>query len=163
VGAPCFAQRFYEDEEAMRLADAAIAFVVGRTSSLSGEPLRNSPAILAWELCNEPRGDSKHAAYLAWLRRAAALVKRLDPHHLLTIGSEGATPFADAGVDVLQVRISRDLICHWSALDLPPASPRRTAGPRAARGRPDDDPRVAAELGLARAAPISHDLPLTSP
>jgi mannan endo-1,4-beta-mannosidase len=124
VGAPCFAQRFYEDEEAMRLADAAIAFVVGRTSSLSGEPLRNSPAILAWELCNEPRGDSQHAAYLAWLHRAAALVKRLDPHHLLTIGSEGTTPFADAGVDVLQVRISRDLICHWSALDLPSASPR---------------------------------------
>ena len=139
VGAPCFAQRFYEDEEAMRLADAAIAFVVGRTSSLSGEPLRNSPAILAWELCNEPRGDSQHAAYLAWLHRAAALVKRLDPHHLLTIGSEGTTPFADAGVDVLQVRApvtsSATGLPSTSPrppLDLPSTSPRRTAGPRAA-------------------------------
>ena len=30
------------------------------------------------------------------------LVKHLDPNHLLLIGSEGATPFKDAGIDVMQ-------------------------------------------------------------
>jgi hypothetical protein len=97
-----FAARFYEDEAAMAMADAAVAYVVGRVSSLTGAPLATSRAILGWELCNEPRGDRRHAAYLLWLRRAARLVKRLDPNHLLLIGSEGATPFKDAGVDVLQ-------------------------------------------------------------
>ena len=58
--------------------------------------------LFGWELCNEPRGDRRHAAYLIWLRRAARLVKRLDRNHLLLIGSEGATPFQDAGVDVMQ-------------------------------------------------------------
>jgi len=97
-----YASRFYDDEEAMDLADAAIEHVVGRTSSLSGEPLARSPAILAWELCNEPRGDSRFASYHAWLQRAAALVKRLDPNHLVAIGSEGTTPFDNVGVDVLR-------------------------------------------------------------
>ena len=36
------------------------------------------PAILGWELCNEPRGDRRHAGYLLWLRRAARLAQHLD-------------------------------------------------------------------------------------
>ena len=39
-----FAARFYEDEAAMAMADAAIAFIVGRVSSLTGAPLAESPA-----------------------------------------------------------------------------------------------------------------------
>tara|TARA_B100000795_G_scaffold253409_1_gene223570 strand:+ start:1141 stop:1317 length:177 start_codon:yes stop_codon:yes gene_type:complete len=39
-----FAARFYEDEAAMAMADAAVAYVVGRVSSLTGAPLAESPA-----------------------------------------------------------------------------------------------------------------------
>lgn len=39
-----FAARFYENEAAMALADAAVEYVVGRVSSLTGAPLAESPA-----------------------------------------------------------------------------------------------------------------------
>ena len=46
---------------------------------------------MAWELANEPRceGDFSGSALQAWAERAAEFLKSLDPHHLVTLGSEG--------------------------------------------------------------------------
>ncbi|KAK1977014.1 mannan endo-1,4-beta-mannosidase C [Colletotrichum cereale] len=62
---------------------------------------RDSPAIMAWELANEPRcgadavrnlprsADCDPARLAAWIAEMSAHVKSLDPHHLVTWGGEG--------------------------------------------------------------------------
>ncbi|KAF8030279.1 hypothetical protein BT93_E2659 [Corymbia citriodora subsp. variegata] len=48
-------------------------------------------AIFAWELMNEPRGESGSSAPLlqSWITEMAAYIKSLDQRHLVTIGVEG--------------------------------------------------------------------------
>ncbi|TDZ18309.1 putative mannan endo-1,4-beta-mannosidase C [Colletotrichum orbiculare MAFF 240422] len=62
---------------------------------------KDSPAIMAWELANEPRcgadgvrnlprsGDCTPARLGAWIEEMSAYVKSLDGHHLVTWGGEG--------------------------------------------------------------------------
>ena len=65
---------------------------------------KNSPAIMAWQLANEPRcggdkarnlprsADCDHKRIIAWVKDISAYIKKLDPCHLVSIGSEGAFP-----------------------------------------------------------------------
>lgn len=52
---------------------------------------RDDPTIMAWELINEPRcnGDFSASKLQAWIEQTAEFFKSIDPHHLLTVGSEG--------------------------------------------------------------------------
>jgi mannan endo-1,4-beta-mannosidase len=47
---------------------------------------------MSWQIGNEPRAFSKEAlpAFEKWLAEASALIRKLDPNHLISIGSEGA-------------------------------------------------------------------------
>jgi mannan endo-1,4-beta-mannosidase len=87
---------FYSSTEAVRLYHDYVRAVVGRTNSITGRPYRDDPAIMAWQLANEPRpGGSEEvaqrqmSAYLAWIRGTAQLIKSIDPNHLVSTGSEG--------------------------------------------------------------------------
>jgi len=71
--------------------------VVGRTSSVTGQAYRDDPTIMAWQLANEPRPGGTEAfglanlpTYYRWIGETAAYIKALDPHHLVSTGSEGA-------------------------------------------------------------------------
>jgi mannan endo-1,4-beta-mannosidase len=46
---------------------------------------------MAWELANEPRPmrSTAYAAYRQWVASTAALIKSIDPDHLVTTGTEG--------------------------------------------------------------------------
>ncbi|KAI1862583.1 uncharacterized protein JN550_010108 [Neoarthrinium moseri] len=49
-----------------------------------------SPAILAWELANEPRCNGCSTSVLYnWAKSTSAYIKSLDPNHLVTMGDEG--------------------------------------------------------------------------
>ncbi|KAL5361223.1 putative mannan endo-1,4-beta-mannosidase C [Aspergillus floccosus] len=63
---------------------------------------RDSPAIMAWELANEPRCGADGVRNLprsadgcspelitAWIDEMSTYIKKLDPHHLVTWGGEG--------------------------------------------------------------------------
>ena len=77
----------------------------------------DDPTIMAWELGNEPRPmrAASNDAYRAWVASAAAYIKSLDPHHLVTVGTEGVAStedlqlyediHADPHVDYLTVHI----------------------------------------------------------
>lgn len=94
-----FTAQFYTNPKAMDLLRDHIRFVVNRVNSISGIPYKDDPTIMAWELANEPRGIQHAEAYRKWIASSAALIKELDPEHLVTIGSEGATSSAYAGTD----------------------------------------------------------------
>lgn len=65
--------------------------IVGRVNSLTGLAYRDDPTIMAWQLANEPRGVFRPRAFRRWIKRAATLIRSIDPNHLLSIGSEGNT------------------------------------------------------------------------
>ncbi len=85
--------RYWHSATAQELSMQTIQQLVGRTNTLTGLPYSQSPAIMAWELSNEPRpfaNDSlTRALFLQGMAAQAAEIKRLDPNHLVTTGSEG--------------------------------------------------------------------------
>ncbi len=84
-----YAALFYTNEDAMRMADDAIRHLVLRTNTVTGRPYRDDPAIMAWQLGNEPRGFQNSDAYVLWADRTAGLLQALDPNHLVSLGGEG--------------------------------------------------------------------------
>ncbi|MDR0710970.1 MAG: cellulase family glycosylhydrolase [Prevotellaceae bacterium] len=65
--------------------------VINRTNRYTGKKYVDDPAILSWQVGNEPRALSKDvkAAFAKWLKEATTLIRSLDGNHLISIGSEG--------------------------------------------------------------------------
>ena len=87
---------FYTNAAAQAMYRRYIAMLLDRTNTVTGRKYRDEPAIMAWELANEPRpgerendNDAVFAAFLAWVESTSAYIHSLDPHHLVTTGSEG--------------------------------------------------------------------------
>lgn len=58
---------------------------------------KQSPAIFAWELANEPRCTGCETSVVTgWASDTSAYIKRLDPAHMVTLGDEGWFAPADA-------------------------------------------------------------------
>lgn len=85
--------QFVQNDKAKEFAANHVKYIVSRTNTVTGKPYTESPAILAWELANEPRafaGDSiTKACFAQWVKDQASLIKSLDPNHMVTTGSEG--------------------------------------------------------------------------
>lgn len=86
-----YASKFVRNDSAKALATNHIRNIVGRTSSLTGKPYAESPAIMAWQIANEPRAfsDESKRDFADWIHRTSRLIKEIDPNHLVSIGSEG--------------------------------------------------------------------------
>lgn len=83
--------RFYTCEPCKEGYYKQVREIVGRTNSITKKPYRNDPAIMAWQLANEPRPMRPAAieAYKNWIKQSAALIKSIDRNHLVCTGSEG--------------------------------------------------------------------------
>jgi len=70
---------------------AHIRKIVSRNNSITGLPYKDDPAIMAWQLGNEPRAFSQAAipAFENNMKAAAQLIKSIDKNHLVSVGSEG--------------------------------------------------------------------------
>ncbi len=68
-----------------------IRFILNRTNSVNGRPYTQDPTIMAWQVANEPRPmrADNAAPFAEWLRETTALIKSIDPNHLVTLGNEG--------------------------------------------------------------------------
>jgi mannan endo-1,4-beta-mannosidase len=95
-GFESFTGAFYSDSDSVRMANDTVRMLVSRVSSTSGLPYANDPAIMAWELANEPRGESDPDSMDMWIDHTSTLIKSLDSNHLVTTGSEGETAHPDA-------------------------------------------------------------------
>lgn len=85
--------QFVRSDKAKKMAADHVRFIVSRTNTVTGKPYTESPAIMAWELANEPRAFARDsvtkACFAQWVEEQAKLIKSLDPNHLVTTGSEG--------------------------------------------------------------------------
>lgn len=91
-----FSAGFYQNGEAKRLFREYVSHVVSRVNSITGVPYADDPAIMSWQLANEPRpgyhnalGFARLDDYYSWIEQTARLIKDLDPNHLVSTGSEG--------------------------------------------------------------------------
>ncbi|XP_073008037.1 mannan endo-1,4-beta-mannosidase 1 [Typha latifolia] len=65
--------------------------VLTRINTITGVAYKDDPAVLAWELMNEPRcqSDLSGRSIQAWITEMASYVKSIDSNHLLEAGLEG--------------------------------------------------------------------------
>ena len=89
-----FVSKFVTCDKAKELYADHVRNVVTRTNTVTGKPYIEDPAIFSWQIGNEPRcfrQDAEgHQAFADWLWEAAALIKSLDPNHMVSTGSEGS-------------------------------------------------------------------------
>lgn len=89
-----FSAQFYASPKATALYEAYVERIIGRINTVTGKPYKDDPAIMAWQLANEPRpggtpSKTPWEAFYAWIARTADLIKKLDPNHLVSTGNEG--------------------------------------------------------------------------
>jgi mannan endo-1,4-beta-mannosidase len=111
---PDMASEFYGRAAAVKMFDDYVRSVVTRRNSVTGKLYRDDPAILSWQLANEPRPGGSEAAgrrhmkaYVAWIDRTARLIKSLDPNHMVSTGSEGTMGCVDSDQCVADAHRSR--------------------------------------------------------
>jgi mannan endo-1,4-beta-mannosidase len=111
---PDAAAQFYGDSAAVSGFFDWVRAVVGRVNTVTGQAYRDDRAIMAWQLCNEPRpGVSPQVmarvlpAYYAWIDASAALIRTLDPNHMVSLGMEGT--IASAGREDVVMRAHRSI------------------------------------------------------
>ncbi|MCL5256793.1 MAG: cellulase family glycosylhydrolase [Chloroflexi bacterium] len=90
---------FYSDARCKQAYKDYVNHVLNRVNSISGVRYKDDPAIMAWELANEPRltgrsdipssGKGTAATITSWVQEMSAYVKSVDPNHLVSVGDEG--------------------------------------------------------------------------
>ena len=87
-----FVAKFATNEKAHQLFYDYVRFILQRTNRYTGLAYRDDPTIMSWQIGNEPRAFATEAlpAFERWLAEASALIRQLDPNHLISVGSEGA-------------------------------------------------------------------------
>jgi len=95
--------QFFTCDNCKAALDKYIKHIITRKNTFSGFKYADDPAIMAWEICNEPRpmGTANTPLYVQWISHTAALIKSIDKHHLVTTGSEGDIA-TDNNMDVYQ-------------------------------------------------------------
>lgn len=69
-----------------------VRFILSRTNRYTGLKYADDPAIMSWQIGNEPRAFDKAVLpdFERWLAEASSLIRSLDGNHLISIGSEGS-------------------------------------------------------------------------
>ena len=87
-----YASQFSTNKQAQELFFNHLRFILKRTNRYTKKRYVDDPAIMSWQICNEPRAFDKAVLpqFEEWLGKAAAMMKSIDKQHLVSIGSEGA-------------------------------------------------------------------------
>lgn len=91
-----FSARIYTTPGANALYRDFIAHLIQRRNTVNGRVYRDDPAIMTWELANEPRPGPDTAetrrnlsAFYRWVDETARYIHELAPRQLVCTGSEG--------------------------------------------------------------------------
>ncbi|MBR4390061.1 MAG: cellulase family glycosylhydrolase [Prevotella sp.] len=87
-----FVAKYASCQKAHELFYDYVRFILGRTNRYTNVRYVDDPAIMSWQIGNEPRAFSKEALpdFEKWLAEASALIRSIDPNHLISVGSEGS-------------------------------------------------------------------------
>jgi mannan endo-1,4-beta-mannosidase len=83
------ATTFYRNIEANIALKQYIRNLIQRKNTITGLHYYEDPAIMAWQLANEPRPFSSYDEFYNWIDSTAQFIHSIDPNHLVTTGSEG--------------------------------------------------------------------------
>lgn len=86
-----FVAQYAENEQAHQLFYDYVKYIVSRTNRYTGKKYVDDPAIMSWQIGNEPRAFKKDAlpSFERWLCETSALIRSIDKKHLISVGSEG--------------------------------------------------------------------------
>ena len=86
-----FAGQFLNCENCKKQFYDHVKFILNRTNRYSGKTYVDDPAIMTWEIGNEPRAFSNEniPALEKYIKETAALIRSIDKNHLITTGTEG--------------------------------------------------------------------------
>jgi mannan endo-1,4-beta-mannosidase len=95
-----YVSKFYTCDECKKDYLKQVEFVLNRTNKITGKKYIDEPAIMSWELANEPRPMRPSAidAYEKWVNDVAAFIKSKDKNHLVTAGVEGSIAIENINV-----------------------------------------------------------------
>jgi mannan endo-1,4-beta-mannosidase len=117
--------RFFTDARVVSMYREHVGRLLDRVNTFDGIRYGDHPAVLAWEILNEPRGDGldpEGRQMRAWVDEIAAHVKRLAPAHLVGTGEEGLDP-TDHATRAFWGRFSPWMFRSGSSFALNAASP----------------------------------------
>jgi mannan endo-1,4-beta-mannosidase len=85
---------FYRSEAVWENYRDFVTTILERENTETGIKYKNDPAILAWELGNEPRArkgevENRFETLNGWIERASSHFKSVDSNHLVSTGGEG--------------------------------------------------------------------------
>jgi len=83
--------KFYSCESCKAAYKNQVSHVLAHRNVYTNIQYIHDPAIMSWEIANEPRPMRPAAVkdYKEWLLAVASFIKSVDQNHLLTIGTEG--------------------------------------------------------------------------
>jgi len=91
-----FAARFYGLPRAQELFRSSVAHLLNRRNTVNGRLYAEEPAIMSWQLSNEPRpgtdepaSEANLPAFCSWMDETARFIKTRAPRQLVSTGSEG--------------------------------------------------------------------------
>jgi mannan endo-1,4-beta-mannosidase len=87
---------FYSKPASVALYRDFVKSIITRVNTVNGRTYADDPAIMAWQLANEPRPGRDNAsspkaidAFVQWIDASARYIHEIDPRHLVSAGSEG--------------------------------------------------------------------------
>ncbi len=80
---------FYQNAAAKNACRKYISDLIGRQNTVTGLYYYEDPAIMTWELANEPRPSGDTTYFYKWIDSTAQYIHSLDSNHLVTTGNEG--------------------------------------------------------------------------
>jgi mannan endo-1,4-beta-mannosidase len=89
-----FSARLYTTPAANELYRGYVTKIIQRRNTVNGRIYRDDPAVMTWELANEPRpgvdeGNHSVPIFAQWVDETARFIHNQDPNHLVCTGSEG--------------------------------------------------------------------------
>jgi hypothetical protein len=86
-----YVQQYAKSDSAQALFNQHVRFILGRENRYTHRAYIDDPAILSWQIGNEPRAfsDDNKEAFAQWMAKTSLLIKSLDHNHLVSTGSEG--------------------------------------------------------------------------
>ncbi len=78
-----------------------VGMVLNRLNTLTGITYKDEPAVLMWELANEPRSSDRSGSLVsAWVNEMSTFIKSIDSNHLVGTGEEGHDVSTDSYTEV---------------------------------------------------------------